>query len=623
MTVAAGWPGALTRRRAAALAAALAAVVHLGALANGFAYDDEVVVAGDADLRSLSTLGPRLLEPYWPDAFGASVGSWRPVTTAAFGLLWVGADGRPWAFHAAGVALHAVATGLVVLFLAALLPPVAALAGGLLFSVHPVHVEAVANVVGMAEPLAAVFALAAAVWWVRSDAPPGTRAVVGMAVLYGLAVLAKEGAAVLPGLLILADAARRDLGFRDVGAYLRRRGAALAAMAAALALCLVARWSVLGTVTSPTHPPGAEVLSEIPRIWTLAAVWPHWVRLLVAPVDLASDYAPGVVEIAYGWTPAGVVGVGVALAALLVAWAAWRQGEPMGPDRPSPRTLGFAVVWVLVAVLPVANVLFLAPTILAERTLYLASIGAAAAFGWGVAEVVRRRPPVGWAALAVALVAFTALSLARVPTWRSSDAVFETLLDDHPESGRAWWGLARRLDRAGQVPEARRAYAVAMDLLDSEHQVALDVGAHLLSTGRPEQARLFLRRTWRARSDWYTAPGLLAAAELGAGRPAVALEAARAAVALAPSNPSMHHLHAQALAALGRHGEAADARRASLAAGFSDRWRSWLLLAGDLGAAGDTTAALSALDSAGARTDDTDATDEIGQARRALSPPSS
>ncbi|MEQ8330230.1 MAG: hypothetical protein RH859_07125 [Longimicrobiales bacterium] len=587
--------------RAALLAAAVAVVVHAGALGNGFAYDDEVVIAGDPGLRSLPGLPERLMAPYWPDAFGAEVGSWRPLTTAVFSVTWVASGGAPWAFHLVGILLHAAATALVVGVLAALVPAGAAALGGLLFAVHPVHVEAVANVVGTAEAVSAVPALLALLLWLRAPEGPGVGRALAVAALYGLAVLGKEGAVVLPALLFLADAARRDVRLSDLPTYLRSTGPAYALQAAVLALALGVRWSVLGDVASPTHPPGAEVLRDIPRIWTLAGVWPHYVRLLLAPLDLASDYSPGVVEVGFGWNAGRAAGAALALAVMVGAWAAWRRGGETGPGRGSPRMLGFAVVWVLVALLPVANVLFLAPVLVAERTLYLASVGVVGALGWLAWEAVDRKGRPAAVAVAALLLAFAARSAVRVPDWRSTETIQQALLDDHPESGRAWWGFARRLDAEGRPGDARRAYAVAMDLLDSEHQVALDVASHLLAAGRPGQARLFLERAWRERPEWYSAPGLLAAAELASGRPERAAAAARAATVLAPGNPSMHHLLAQALGALDRPADAAAARRASLEAGFADRWRSWYLLAGDLAAAGDTAGARAALDSAAVR----------------------
>ena len=68
-----------------------------------------------------------------------------------------------WHYHAVNAALHGVVSGLCVQLFAVLRPgaPVAAAAAGLLFAVHPVHVEAVTGVVGRADELGALFCLLA------------------------------------------------------------------------------------------------------------------------------------------------------------------------------------------------------------------------------------------------------------------------------------------------------------------------------------------------------------------------------------------------------------------------------------------------------------------------------
>src|SRR5207245_2493071 len=69
--------------------------------------------------------------------------------------------GAAWWFHAVNVAWHAGAS-VAVAWLARLWSGErAALAAGLLFAVHPVHVEAVANIVGRAEVMAGLFAILA------------------------------------------------------------------------------------------------------------------------------------------------------------------------------------------------------------------------------------------------------------------------------------------------------------------------------------------------------------------------------------------------------------------------------------------------------------------------------
>ena len=584
--------------RAALLVGALGIVIHAGSLANGFAYDDDTIVAGDSGIHTLAALPARLAQPYWPSTSGSLIGNWRPLTTGLFGLTWAASGGSPVVFHLVAIVLHGVATALVVLLLAQLMAAEAAALGGLLFAVHPVHVEAVANVVGTAEPLAAILLLTAALVHLGAGERLRLPRALGVACLYALAIMAKEGAVVLPLFLLLLDASRTELGGRRLWTYVRDRGPLYLLLAAVLAVSMIARWTVLGRALAAPAPPGAEALLVIPRIWTVAQVWPHYLRLLLVPFDLSADYAPAVVPIAFGWTPLGVAGVITALVSMGGAWLAWRRGAPLAPGRGSARVVGLAILWTGTALLPVANVLFLSNIFLAERTLYMASVGAAGALGWILVELSRERPRVVVAAVVGVTLAFTAVSVRRVRVWRDTDTVMSTLLDEHPGSGRAWLAFGHRLAEQRSFPEARRAYGISIGLLNSDYQVSTDVASRLMAMDRPASARFLLKRAWKDHPEWSTAPGLLAAVELGEGRYTEAAAAARAGALLSPSNASMYHLLAQALTGLDRPEEAVRARAAALRHGFPRRGRLWILQALDLGKAGDTLAAVAALDSA-------------------------
>ena len=608
----------LTASRAAVLAAVAGALVHLAALANGFAYDDAVLILGDPGIHSLDGILDRLLAPSWPGAFGGEVGGWRPLTTFLWAVTWSVSGGSEVAFHVLGIALHASASALVVLVLAELMSLPAAALGGLVFAVHPVHVEAVANVAGSAEPLATSLALIAALLHLRAPASYGLLRASLVTVCYALAVLAKEGAAVLPLLLVLVDAARTELDARGIVPWLRRTGAAYGMMAVALAGLLLARWAVLGGVTTASTPSGGAVLREIPRIWTLAGAWPHYFRLLFFPLDLSVDYGPDVVPIAFGWSGAAGLGVALAVGTMALSGLLWRGGGNVGPGRGSKRLIGLGALWVVAALLPVANVLYLGPVLVAERTLYLPSVGLAIAAGWSLVALHRWRAGLASAVIVIVLVAGSIRTVARVPVWRSTDSVMASLLQDHPESGRAWLALGQRLIAEGRPSDARRAFAYAVGILNSEYKESTEVASHLIAMGRPESARLFLTRAWREQPQWPTAPGLLASIELNAGRLAEAEAAARAAASAQPSNGSLHHLLAESLSRLGRHAEAIRSRETSIRSGLGDRFRPWFLLAGDHASLGDTLAALTALDSAAVRAGSDGEREAIRQARGEL-----
>ena len=591
----------ITPRRAAGAAAALAIVVHLGALANGFAYDDNILILGDDGLRRFAGLLDRLLQPSWPAAFGDEVGAWRPITTGVWALTWIASDGSPVAFHAVGVVLHAAATALGVLLLAEILPLAMAGAAGVLFAVHPVHVEAVANVAGTAEPLSALFALAALLAHVQGGRAYGIGRITAVTLLYLMALLAKEGAVIVPILIVLLDGARWDVRVSDAASYVRDRWALFLALTLALAVVLLARFAVIGAVAAASYPPGAELLRTTSRSWTVFSTWPHVVRLLVFPLELAADYGTAVIPVVFGWTLNAMLGAAVGLGAFAGAWVLWRRGRPLEPGAAGERLPALAVLWVAAAMLPVANVLYLSPVLIAERTMYLASWGAAMFGGWLVMTLVEQRGRVGWALLGMLVLAGGVRTGTRVSDWKSTEHVMNALIETHPESGRAWMFLGRQLASQGRAEDALRAFSYGVGLLNSEYRPSTDLAAHLVGMGRPRAAAFFLRRAWTDHPEWPTAPGLLAAAELSLERPDRAVPAARAAVLLDPTNASLHHLLAQALAGTGEWEGAAEARRASLANGFADRPSSWLRLAQELLNAADTVGAVAALDSAATR----------------------
>ena len=404
----------------------------------------------------------------------------------------------------------------------------------------------------------------------------------------------------LPGLIFLLDAVRRRLRIQDVPAYLGDRWRSYLVMLVVAGVVLWGRVQVLGGIASALAPAGADFLTEIPRIWTLAEVWVHYVRLWIFPLDLSADYTPNVLPISVGWNAVNLTGVVLALGILALALLVWRRdATDQGVD--TGRVAGFGVVWFLVAISPISNVFFIAGVLLAERTLYLPSVGLAAATGWLIVRFARKRPRGAWVLLATAVLMASVRTWTRTPTWKDTETVMATLLDQHPESGVGWMYLGARLATQGRQRDALVAFRYGIGPLNSGYGPSTEIASHLMAMDRPESARFFLVRAWREHPEWYTAPGLLAAVELNIGRPEEAAEAARAAAALRPENPSVHHLLAESLSRMGAWEEAVEARRASIRTGYADRSRIWLLLAADHLSLGDTLAAMAALDSAEAR----------------------
>ena len=396
-----------TKRLCLAIGAA-AVIVYFGALWNRFALDDNPVVLFNPLLHAPGAVWRAFLTSYWPPQVGG--GLYRPLTIATYALDWQ--VGQVAWFHAVNLLWHAGASVMVALLVRQWSGDRAALVSGLLFAVHPVHVEAVANIVGRAELMAALFALLAVY------AALGRDSVGWSAAAFVGGLLSKENAAVIPGLIVwgwMLGLARPSRG-RMLG--------------------YVATWTAVGIVYVAVR---ATVLRDTSLIYNLAPVFigaSPWAirltavaaladvaRLLVFPLTLRVDYSPA--ERALVTTP---FDPRFALGLLcLVAWGglvafAWRRGR---------RVEAFGLGWIAIALLPVANLVFPVGVLVAERTLYLPSAGLALAVGAALKDLAPQRLRVAMAALVLAGGVRTAL---RVPVWRDVNSVVKSELKDSPRS---------------------------------------------------------------------------------------------------------------------------------------------------------------------------------------------
>src|SRR5437899_547759 len=129
--------------------------------------------------------------PYWPPDLGGRL--YRPLIIAAFALDRM-LDGAVW-FHAANLLWHGAAAVAVAVLARRWADTTGGLVAGVLFAVHPVHVEAVANVVGRAELLAGVSVV------LSVYAALAREAIGWSAAAWALGLLCTENAAVAPALM--------------------------------------------------------------------------------------------------------------------------------------------------------------------------------------------------------------------------------------------------------------------------------------------------------------------------------------------------------------------------------------------------------------------------------------
>jgi tetratricopeptide (TPR) repeat protein len=452
---------------------------------------------------------------------------------------------EPAAFHLVNLALHLASVVLVFGLLRRLVSnPLAALAGGLLFAVHPVQVEAVAWVSGTKDLLCGLLSLLA-LWHYLAFADPHARQSPRRALHYGLgsaafilAMLSKPGAMVVPGLAAVLDV------------LILRRPWKQSVRALAPWFGLAVACAILTALVQPARG-GAEAAPLWSRPLVAADAVAFYLYKLVVPLWLGIDY---------GRTPRWILDHGAAF----LTWIA-------------PAALGGLLWWkratwpVVVAgaalfVIGVSPVLGLVPfsfqhySTVADHYLYLPMFGVALALASLCSRLPTRRLAT-WGGLIGVLLATQAWAQSRY--WHDTFSLFEHALEINPRSAGASKSLAAAYVTAGDPGRAVTLgrQAVELDPNDSEAQVTL--GAALVSHGQPELALPFYRRATELAPEDAQPFSSLAALLAMLDRAEEALPYARRAVAANPDLGEAHLSLGSILALLHRPNEAeAELRRA-------------------------------------------------------------
>jgi tetratricopeptide (TPR) repeat protein len=189
------------------LVALVATAAYANSLRNGFAFDDVSVVRDNRHVVNLDWLSI-WHDNYWPDHDGITPDVlYRPLTLWSYLANQAIAPGLEWTFHLVNVLLHALVSVLASLLAWRLLGNrVLAVVTGLLFAVHPLHTEVVANVVGRAELLASSWSLLALVIFLPTvplarELPPKPHGMASLAQL-GITVACAGLGLLLPGVSV-------------------------------------------------------------------------------------------------------------------------------------------------------------------------------------------------------------------------------------------------------------------------------------------------------------------------------------------------------------------------------------------------------------------------------------
>jgi tetratricopeptide (TPR) repeat protein len=534
-----------------AILLAIAAIApFISSLGHEFAFDDEPILLQNEAVHHLD-LKDIWTKPYWPARY-YTARLYRPLAVTTFAIDWNLGGGKPPLFLAVNILLHLLTTFAVFRLLRRLFPTRAGIvwAATFLFAAHPIHVEAVAGIVGRSELLAALFTVLGYMLWLDSerDGRKGPAAIA--AGLWLLALLSKESAVALPAFLFM-----HRIRFFEPASPRRLRRIDLV-WPAALAVAILLRVHALGGLATPGATAIDNPLGQVGpfhRALGAGAVLGRQLMQVLLARRFSADYSYAEVD---PGAPLYRTGAIVLIPFFtLIAFALLR-----GRRRPE----GWGILFFLLAWIVTSNLLIPIGTVQADRLFYLPVLGLFVA-GAGLIDRLARRLHAQSAAIAIAIlltVAYGARATVRTAAWRNNRTLFEAAVRDAPRSVKARTNLATQLLRDERPETARRA----LELLTPIAREGAIFGPYIQSQakarmflGESDNARMLFREALRHGAD--SAEVLI---ELGN----LAIEADSGAVALTcfdlvrkTGKLTLHADigHASALAVMGRFEEASEA----------------------------------------------------------------
>ena len=353
-------------------------LVFANSIPGGFVWDDIMLIVKNPFLGRSGDLAKLLTTPFLtrPGQVGAVF--YRPMVFLTLFLDSLPLGRLPFVFHLANIVWHAACTVLVYLVLRKLFASRGiAVVGGAIFALHPVHSESVAWISGRTDLICGTFLLLALLMHLKhreSDGKGWYLPVAGIST--AAAMFSKELALAFPLLAALAD----YVYMRGKRLAIRELARPYLVYAAAALLYASVRTSALSAfaASKASASPSPQVFAAAPFIERLLGLplnfW-RYVEMLVWPSYARPFlyYKP----MPFEWS-AALAGSWAAFILVLVIVICFRRKHP---------ALFFGAAWFGLTLLPASNLVQLPGTNMAERFLYVPSVGFAAIAGWAFAAV--------------------------------------------------------------------------------------------------------------------------------------------------------------------------------------------------------------------------------------------
>ncbi|XP_074845719.1 protein O-mannosyl-transferase TMTC4 isoform X1 [Carettochelys insculpta] len=468
-----------------------------------FVFDDSEAIINNKDLRAETPVGDLWHHDFWGGKLSSNTShkSYRPLTVLTFRMNYFFAGGfRPVGFHVINIILHCAISVLMVDVFSILLgglqysskgrrlnlAPKSSLLAASLFAVHPVHTECVAGIVGRADLLCALFFLLSFLGYCKAfrENKEGNHFsilwVLASVLLGAIAMLCKEQGITVLGVNAVFDAlVINKLNILEIIQKVLHKGKLLETgglfrkgllfritflfLGGATMLCM--RWRIMGT-GPPAFTEVDNPASFADNLFVRAINYNYYYSLnawlLLCPWWLCFDWSMGCIPLIKSVSDWRII----ALPALWFCLIGLICQALCSEDSHKRRILTLGLGFLIIPFLPASNLFFRVGFVVAERVLYLPSIGYCMllTYGFGLLSKQDKKKKMLAAAILGILLINLLRCVIRSNQWRSEEQLFKSALSVCPLNAKVHYNVGKNLADKGNQTAAIKYYREAVRL---------------------------------------------------------------------------------------------------------------------------------------------------------------
>lgn len=465
---------------------------YWNSLSCGFVFDDVSAILDNKDLRPTTPIRNLFLNDFWgtPMAEERSHKSYRPLTVLTFRLNYLFSELSAASYHLLNVAFHAAVCVLFLRVCRVFQDKTSSLVAALLFAVHPIHTEAVTGVVGRAELLSSIFLLAAFLAYTKSTGADRSIVWTPIAVtvvLVAAATLCKEQGITVVGICcvhevfvaqgftlpLLLETLRHVLQGKDGFplALLQTLLKLIVLVISTLLLVIVRVQVIQSQLPVFTRFDNPAAVSPTPaRQMTFNYLLPVNAWLLLNPSELCCDWTMGTIPLVES-----LLDLRNAATLLFYAFLALLAHHSLRHRHGSAKTVIMALSLIVLPFIPASNLFFPVGFVVAERVLYVPSMGFCilVAHGFKILSQKGHLKKISWLIIGVLLTTHAVKTFNRNWDWQSEYTLFTSALKVNKNNAKLW-------NNVGHALENQNNYARALQyFLQATRVQPDDIGAHM------------------------------------------------------------------------------------------------------------------------------------------------